>query len=199
MSELCRQLNPDLMLLDVVLPETDGWDICKAIRSDPDFQKMPIIFVTARGSEADRILGLELGANDYITKPFSTRELMARIKVQFRMLSEPRTVLRAGGLVLDRTSLTVQLENKPVLVTATEFRLLEFMMSRPGEVLSRSHMLDAVRGQEQAITDRAVDVYILRLRHKVELDPANPRLIHSVRGFGYMFEPRPAAVTGIPD
>src|SRR5262245_32119960 len=102
--ELCRRLNPDLMLLDVVLPEMDGWDICKAIRADPDFQKLPIIFLTARGSEADRILGLELGGNDYITKPFSIRELLVRIKVQFRIMSEPRRILRGGGLALDRSA-----------------------------------------------------------------------------------------------
>ena len=191
--ELCRRLNPDLMLLDVVLPESDGWDICKAIRADAEFQKMPIIFLTARGSEADRILGLELGGNDYITKPFSIRELLARVKVQFRILSEPRRVLRGGDLVLDRTALTVHVGGKPVAVTATEFRLLEFLMSRPGIVLKRSQLLDAVWGQGQAITDRAVDVYVLRLRQKVEIDPASPQLIHSVRGFGYTFDPRATA------
>jgi two-component system, OmpR family, alkaline phosphatase synthesis response regulator PhoP len=159
-SELCRRLNPDLMLLDVVLPETDGWDICKAIRADPDFHKLPIIFLTARGSESDRILGLELGGNDYITKPFSIRELLARIKVQFRITSEPRRILRGGDLALDRTGLTVHIGDRPIAVTATEFRLLEFLMSKPGMILRRSQLLDAVWGQGQAITDRAVDVYV---------------------------------------
>jgi len=188
--ELCRRLNPDLMLLDIVLPEVDGWDICREIRSDPEFKGLPIIFLTARGSETDRILGLELGGNDYITKPFSIRELVARIKVQFRGSLEPRRVLRGGGVVLDRTSFTVQMRGKPLSVTATEFRLLEFLMSRPGVVFSRSQLLDAVWGAGQAITDRAVDVYVLRLRQKLEPDPARPQMIHSVRGFGYSFEPR---------
>ena len=188
--ELCRRLNPDLMLLDIVLPEVDGWDICREIRSDPEFKGLPIIFLTARGSETDRILGLELGGNDYITKPFSVRELVARIKVQFRGSLEPRRVLRGGGVVLDRTSFTVQMRGKPLSVTATEFRLLEFLMSRPGVVFSRSQLLDAVWGAGQAITDRAVDVYVLRLRQKLEPDPARPQMIHSVRGFGYSFEPR---------
>ena len=188
--ELCRRLNPDLMLLDIVLPEVDGWDICREIRSDPEFKGLPIIFLTARGSETDRILGLELGGNDYITKPFSVRELVARIKVQFRGSLEPRRVLRGGGVLLDRTSFTVQMRGKPLSVTATEFRLLEFLMSRPGVVFSRSQLLDAVWGAGQAITDRAVDVYVLRLRQKLEPDPARPQMIHSVRGFGYSFEPR---------
>jgi DNA-binding response OmpR family regulator len=188
--ELCRRLNPDLMLLDIVLPEVDGWDICREIRSDPELKGLPIIFLTARGSETDRILGLELGGNDYITKPFSVRELVARIKVQFRGSLEPRRVLRGGGVLLDRTSFTVQMRGKPLSVTATEFRLLEFLMSRPGVVFSRSQLLDAVWGTGQAITDRAVDVYVLRLRQKLEPDPARPQMIHSVRGFGYSFEPR---------
>ena len=193
--ELCRRLNPDLMLLDIVLPEVDGWDICREIRSDPEFKGLPIIFLTARGSETDRILGLELGGNDYITKPFSIRELVARIKVQFRGSLEPRRVLRGGGVVLDRTSFTVQMRGKPLSVTATEFRLLEFLMSRPGVVFSRSQLLDAVWGN-QAITDRAVDVYVLRLRQKLEPDPVRPQLIHSVRGFGYSFEPRALSADG---
>jgi DNA-binding response OmpR family regulator len=192
-ADLCRRINPDLMLLDIVLPEVDGWDICREIRGDPELKDLPIIFLTARGSETDRILGLELGGNDYITKPFSVRELLARIKVQFRTSVEPRRVLQGGGVLLDRTSFTVQMRGKPLSVTATEFRLLEFLMSRPGVVFSRSQLLDAVWGN-QAITDRAVDVYVLRLRQKLEPDPVRPQLIHSVRGFGYSFEPRVSSV-----
>ena len=178
------------MLLDVVLPEADGLDICKEIRADPELHRLPIIFLTARGSEADRILGLELGGNDYLTKPFSVRELVARVKVQFRTFSEPRRVLRGGGVVLDRTALTVHMEGRQIFITVTEFRLLEFLMSRPGIVLSRNQLLDAGWGVGQAISERAVDVYVLRLRQKLEPDPANPRFIHSMRGFGYTFEPR---------
>jgi DNA-binding response OmpR family regulator len=188
--DLCRQEKPDLILLDIMLPDSDGLDLCKAIRRDPDLAATPVIFLTARASETDRIVGLELGANDYVVKPFFVRELIARIKLQFRTHAAPARVLESGGLELDRRSLQVRLHGRPLSLTATEFRLLEFLMGRPGVVFSRDQLLDAVWGQDKAITDRAVDVYVLRLRQKVEEDPANPRFVHSVRGFGYTFEPR---------
>jgi DNA-binding response OmpR family regulator len=188
--ELCRQTRPDLVLLDIMLPDSDGLDICKAIRRDTDLAQVPVIFLTARASETDRIVGLELGANDYVVKPFFVRELIARIKLQFRNQTAPPRVLEAGGVVLDTTSRQVKLNGEPLQLTATEFRLLEFLMSRPGVVFSREQLLNAVWGQDRAITDRAVDVYVLRLRQKVEQDSAAPVLIHSVRGFGYTFEPR---------
>ena len=187
--ELCRQVRPDLILLDIMLPDSDGLDICKGIRKDSDLAGIPIIFLTARAAETDRIVGLEIGANDYVVKPFSIRELIARIKLQFRNQTKPSRVLEAGGVELDRTSCQVRVHGAPLALTATEFRLLEFLMSRPGVVFSREQLLNAVWGQDRAITDRAVDVYVLRLRQKVEHDPANPLLIHSVRGFGYTFEP----------
>jgi len=190
--ELCRQTKPDLILLDIMLPDADGLDICKSVRRDPDLMAVPVIFLTARASETDRIVGLELGANDYVVKPFFVRELIARIKLQFRNQTQPARVLEAGGLELDTTSRQVRLNGTPLQLTATEFRLLEFLMSRPGVVFSREQLLNAVWGQDRAITDRAVDVYVLRLRQKVEQDPAAPVLIHSVRGFGYTFEPRRA-------
>ena len=190
--ELCRQARPDLILLDIMLPDSDGLDICKRIRQDPDLAATPIIVLTARASETDRIVGLELGANDYVVKPFFVRELIARIKLQFRNQASPPRVLEAGGLELDPASRQVRLNNVPLSLTATEFRLLEFLMSRPGVVFSREQLLNSVWGQDRAITDRAVDVYVLRLRQKVECDPANPIMIHSVRGFGYTFEPRRA-------
>ena len=194
--ELCRQVRPDLILLDIMLPDSDGLDICKGIRKDPDLAATPIIFLTARAAETDRIVGLEVGANDYVVKPFSIRELIARIKLQFRNQARPSRVLEAGGIELDRTSCQFRVNSVPLALTATEFRLLEFLMSRPGVVFSREQLLNAVWGQDRAITDRAVDVYVLRLRQKVERDPANPLLIHSVRGFGYTFEPsRDRAVT----
>jgi DNA-binding response OmpR family regulator len=188
--EISRQVRPDLVLLDIMLPDSDGLDICKAIRKDSDLAATPIIFLTARASETDRIVGLELGANDYVVKPFFVRELIARIKLQFRQQSVPVRVLEAGGVELDRTSCQARVNGMPLSLTATEFRLLEFLMNRPGVVFSREQLLNAVWGQDRAITDRAVDVYVLRLRQKVERDPANPVLIHSVRGFGYTFEPR---------
>ena len=190
--ELCRRVKPDLILLDIMLPDSDGLDICKAVRKDPDLSATPIIFLTARASETDRIVGLELGANDYVVKPFFVRELIARIKLQFRNQTARARVLEGGGLELDRSMCQVRLHGEPVSLTATEFRLLEYLMGRPGVVFSREQLLNAVWGQDRAITDRAVDVYVLRLRQKVESDPASPILIHSVRGFGYTFEPRRA-------
>src|ERR1035437_5400645 len=186
--ELCRQQRPDLILLDIMLPDSDGLDICK----EPDLAAIPVIFLTARASETDRIVGLELGANDYVVKPFFVRELIARIKLQFRNQATPARILEAGGVELDRTSCQVRLNGTPLQLTATEFRLLEFLMNRPGVVFSREQLLNSVWGQDRAITDRAVDVYVLRLRQKIEQDPAAPILIHSVRGFGYTFEPRRA-------
>lgn len=185
--ELCRRERPDLVILDIMLPDSDGLDICKGIRSHMELAHIPVIFLTARASETDRIVGLELGANDYIVKPFFVRELIARIKIQFRSQAQPVRTLRACGLELDRSSCRVKMHGNQLSLTATEFRLLEFLMSRPGVVFSREQLLDAVWGHDRAVTDRTVDVYILRLRQKIEDDPANPLLIRSVRGFGYSF------------
>ncbi|MBC8167669.1 MAG: response regulator transcription factor [Bryobacteraceae bacterium] len=197
--DLCRRERPDLILLDIMLPDSDGLDICKGIRSHPELSHIPVIFLTARASETDRIVGLELGANDYIVKPFFIRELIARIKIQFRGQTIANRVLKSSGLELDRSSCRVRLNGASLALTATEFRLLEFLMSRPGVVFSREQLLDAVWGHDRAVTDRTVDVYILRLRQKTEIDPANPTLIRSVRGFGYSFnEPDPTALRDTP-
>jgi DNA-binding response OmpR family regulator len=190
--ELCRQVRPDLILLDIMLPDSDGLDICKGIRKDPELAATPVIFLTARASETDRIVGLEIGANDYVVKPFFVRELIARIKLQFRNQAPASRLLEAGGLELDVASRQVRMNGDPLSLTATEFRLLEYLMSRPAVVFSREQLLNAVWGQDRAITDRAVDVYILRLRQKIERDPAAPEMLHSIRGFGYTFEPRRA-------
>jgi DNA-binding response OmpR family regulator len=186
-TDLCRREKPDLILLDIMLPDSDGLDICKSIRQHPELAHIPVIFLTARASETDRIVGLELGANDYIVKPFFVRELVARIKIQFRGQASATRVLKASALELDRSSCEVRLGGSLLTLTATEFRLLEFLMSRPGVVFSREQLLDAVWGHDRAVTDRTVDVYILRLRQKIEADPANPLMIRSVRGFGYSF------------
>ena len=186
--ELCRRERPDLIILDIMLPDSDGLDICKGIRAHPSLSHLPVIFLTARASETDRIVGLELGANDYIVKPFFVRELIARVKIQFRAQPAPARLLKAGGLELDRPSCRVRLKGEELTLTATEFRLLEFLMSRPGVVFRREQLLDGVWGNDRAVTDRTVDVYILRLRQKIETDPANPAFIRSVRGFGYSFD-----------
>lgn len=185
--DLCRRERPDLILLDIMLPDSDGLEICKGIRQHPDLASIPLIFLTARASETDRIVGLELGANDYIVKPFFVRELIARVKIQFRREVTPMRVLKAASLALDRSRCEARLDGALLTLTATEFRLLEFLMSRPGVVFSREQLLDAVWGHDRAVTDRTVDVYVLRLRQKIESDPANPLLIRSVRGFGYSF------------
>jgi two-component system, OmpR family, phosphate regulon response regulator PhoB len=184
--ELCRRERPDLIILDIMLPDANGLDICKGVRAQPDLANIPLIFLTARASEADRIVGLELGANDYIVKPFFVRELIARIKIHFRGQQPATKLLRAGGLQLDRARCQVRLEDQELALTATEFRLLEFLMSRPGVVFSREQLLDAVWGHDRAVTDRTVDVYILRLRQKIETE-GGPSFIRSVRGFGYSF------------
>jgi DNA-binding response OmpR family regulator len=185
--DLCRRERPDLVLLDIMLPDSDGLDICKGIRAHSELAHIPVIFLTARASETDRIVGLELGANDYIVKPFFIRELIARIKIQFRGQQSASRLLKSGKLELDRSSCRVRLEDQPLSLTATEFRLLEFLMSRPGVVFSREQLLDAVWGHDRAVTDRTVDVYVLRLRQKIETESTSPALIRSVRGFGYSF------------
>jgi DNA-binding response OmpR family regulator len=185
--EFCRRERPDLVILDIMLPDSDGLDICKGIRSHTEVAHIPVIFLTARASETDRIVGLELGANDYIVKPFFVRELIARIKIQFRSQQQPARTLQIGGLNLDRSSCRVTLQGAALSLTATEFRLLEFLMTRPSVVFSREQLLDSVWGHDRAVTDRTVDVYILRLRQKIEQDPTNPLYIRSVRGFGYSF------------
>jgi two-component system, OmpR family, phosphate regulon response regulator PhoB len=184
--DLCRREHPDLVILDIMLPDSDGLEICKGIRANPELSNTPVIFLTARASETDRIVGLELGANDYIVKPFFVRELIARVKIHFRGDKPVSKVLRSGDLELDRTRCTVRRGSEELTLTATEFRLLEFLMSRPGVVFSREQLLDAVWGHDRAVTDRTVDVYVLRLRQKIEQE-GGPAFIRSVRGFGYSF------------
>src|SRR6202050_1121333 len=185
--ELCRRERPDLVILDIMLPDSDGLDICKGIRAHSELQHIPVIFLTARASETDRIVGLELGANDYIVKPFFVRELIARVKIHFRGQTPVSKLLKSGDLELDRARCRVHLSGQEITLTATEFRLLEFLMSRPGVVFSRGQLVRAVWGHGGAVTDRTVDVYVLRLRQKIESDPANPLYIRAVRGFGYNF------------
>ncbi|MGH9436589.1 MAG: response regulator transcription factor [Terriglobia bacterium] len=194
--ELCSREQPDLLLLDIMLPDSDELEICRQIRAHPRMAAVPLIFLTARASETDRVVGLELGANDYLVKPFFVRELIARVRVQLRGQSVAQQTLRLAGLELERDSCRVLRHGAEVPLTATEFRLLEHLMSRPGIVFSRDQILDAVWGLDKSVTHRTVDVHILRLRQKLETDPSNPSLLLSVRGFGYTFarEPHGAAV-----
>jgi len=189
--DLCARERPDVLLLDIMLPDADGLDICKAIRRSTPVAHLPIIFLTARAAEADRIIGLELGANDYIVKPFFMRELLTRIRVQLRPRTDLLLPLKSGGIELDRNQCRVWLDGRELSLTATEFRLLEFLMSRRGAVFTRGQLLDSVWGHDRVVTERAVDVYILRLRQRLEDDPDRPRFIRSVRGFGYSFQEEP--------
>jgi len=188
--ELCLNERPDLILLDIMLPDSSGLEICARLRNQTMMAGTPIIFLTARASESDRVMGLELGANDYIVKPFSIRELIARVKVQLRPAAEiGTTVLRFGKLELDRSRYQAFYNGDPIVLTATEFRLLEFLMSRPGIVFDREQLLSAVWGSDRSVIGRTVDVYILRLRKKFETVANHLQFINSVRGFGYSFNP----------
>ena len=189
-SDALREL-PSLFLLDVMLPETDGFELCRHIRQTPPLAATPIIFLTAKTAEADRVKGLELGGDDYITKPFSPRELVARVRTVFRALSQSgptSEVLRLGDLNIDISSMTVQVAGRSVFTTAREFRLLEYLATHRGRVLTRDQLLDAVWKETPFVTARSIDVYIRRLREKIEADPRHPQYLKTLRGIGYRFE-----------
>jgi phosphate regulon transcriptional regulator PhoB len=186
-----RKAPPDILLLDLMLPKISGLDICKEIRRDTSLNRLPILMLTARGEEADRVVGLEMGADDYVTKPFSPRELGARVKALLRRTeptNEPRRVIEARGLTIDPSSYRVARDGKPVTLSTLEFRLLYYLATRPNRVFTRDQLLDAVWGTERFVTPRSVDVYIRRLREKVESDADHPAFLKTVRGAGYMFE-----------
>lgn len=190
LTEAVREL-PSLFLLDVMLPGTDGFELCRQIRHSPSLSAIPIIFLTAKTSEADRVKGLELGGDDYITKPFSPRELVARIRTVLRGLghsSSGTEVLRFGDLEIDTSSMTVRVDGNNVLTTVREFRLLEYLASHRGRVLTRDQLLDAVWKETPFVTPRSIDVYIRRLREKIEHDPRHPQYLKTLRGIGYRFE-----------
>jgi two-component system alkaline phosphatase synthesis response regulator PhoP len=188
-----KKSRPDLLLLDLMLPKLSGLEICKEIRRDQSLNRLPILMLTARGEEADRVLGLELGADDYVTKPFSPRELVARIKALLRR-TEPTTevtkTIEVGPLRIDPASYHVTRGGKPVALSTLEFRLLYFLAARPNKVFSRDQLLDTVWGSERFVTPRSVDVYIRRLREKIESNPEDPVHLKTVRGAGYLFETR---------
>ncbi len=192
-----RKTPPDLLLLDLMLPKLSGLEICREIRRDQSLNRLPILMLTARGEEADRVVGLEMGADDYVTKPFSPRELGARVKALLRRTepaSEAPRVIEARGLTIDPSSYRVTRDGKPVTLSTLEFRLLYYLATRPNRVFSRDQLLDAVWGTERFVTPRSVDVYIRRLREKVESDADHPAFLKTVRGAGYMFESAAQAV-----
>lgn len=182
--------GPDIFLFDIMVPGGDGLDLCRRIRRNPALASTPVIFLTARASESDRILGLELGADDYITKPFSPRELVARVKAVLRRFERPTvpTHLQFDQVEIDAGAMQLKIKGELMATTATEFRLLDYLARHPGRVFSRDHLLDAVWGDARFVTPRSVDVYVRRIREKIETDAENPRYLVTVRGAGYRFE-----------
>jgi DNA-binding response OmpR family regulator len=183
-------LKPDLILLDVMLPAVDGFELCRGIRRSAVLARTPVLFLTARSDEVDRVLGLEIGGDDYMTKPFSPRELVARVKAHLRredMDAEPQ-VLDVGRFKLDRGARRVFHGDRELTLTSTEFNLLEFFLSHPGRAYSREQLLESVWGEQRYVTPRTVDVHIRRLREQIEEQPESPRYLTTVRGFGYRFE-----------
>jgi len=180
----------DLVVLDLMLPGIQGMELCRILKDYPKTKTLPIIMLTAKGEEVDKILGLEMGADDYITKPFSPRELVARVKAVLRRAKEKppaEKILKAGELVIDRERYLVTVKGKPVKLSATEFKLLLYLAERKGKVFNREQLLDAVWSEEAFVEPRTVDVHIRRLRAQIEEDPAHPRYIKTLRGIGYFF------------
>ncbi len=183
--------RPALLLLDIMVPGGDGIELCRQIRqSGETLRGTPIVFMTARSSEADRIRGLEIGADDYITKPFSPRELVARVKAVLRRCEAPPVpaVIRAGDLKIDALAMVLTVRGAVITATATEFRLLHYLARHAGRVFTRDQILDAVWKDTAFVSPRSVDVYVRKLRAKIEIDPEEPRYLRTVRGAGYRFE-----------
>ena len=180
----------DLVVLDLMLPGIQGMELCRILRNDPKTETLPIVMLTAKGEEVDKILGLEMGADDYITKPFSPRELVARVKaVLRRSLEKPAAekIVKVGELLIDKERYAVTIKGRPMKLSATEFKLLLFLAERKGKVFNREQLLDAVWSDEAFVEPRTVDVHIRRLRAQIEEDPAHPRYIKTLRGIGYFF------------
>ena len=192
--EAAREANPSLVILDVMLPRLDGFEVCRILRRDND---VPVLMLTARGEEIDRVLGLELGADDYVVKPFSMRELLARVKAMLRRSrmeqdgqarAASRQVFRSGDLEVDVDSHTATLGDKALSLKPRVFELLALLMARKGRILSRNQILDHIWGHNYVGDSRTVDVHIRWLREKIEEDPGKPRRVITVRGVGYRFE-----------
>lgn len=186
--EAYKKENPDLVLLDLMLPKLDGISVCKQLRENKDSQNIPIIMLTAKGGEEDVIRGLESGADDYITKPFSPKILIARVKAALRRnetQNEADQSINAFGITIDPTKRKTMINGEELVLTYTEFQILYLMALKPGQVFTRSQIVDSVRGTNHAITDRSVDVQIVGLRKKLK-ELGN--LIETVRGVGYRFK-----------
>jgi two-component system phosphate regulon response regulator PhoB len=181
---------PQLVVLDLMLPEIDGLELCRKLKSDPLTRSIPVIMVTAKGEESDVVLGLGVGADDYVTKPFSPKELVARVKALLRRSktrseSDNRERIARGGVVIDPQRHDVQVDGEPISLTATEFRLLHFLASHPGRVFTRDHLLARVIGEDAIVIDRNIDVHVRAIRKKLG---SQRELIETIRGVGYRFK-----------
>ena len=182
-----RTKRPDLIVLDLGLPQMDGLDVTRTLRKQSN---VPIIMLTARVDESDKLIGLELGADDYVTKPFSPKELVARVRAVFRRIDaapERGDVIRAGDVTLDKRRMQAAVGKRSIDLTATEFQLLATLASQPGRVFTRAQLLDAIRGVEVESFDRAIDAHVKNVRRKLEPDPKSPRYVLTVHGVGYKF------------
>jgi len=189
-----RRENPDLVLLDLMLPDRDGWDVTRTIRSDKSLQNTPIIMLTARVDDTDKIVGLEIGADDYVTKPYNPREVVARVKARLRIqkglkVDDPSQVLSVNGLRMDVRRREVLVDKRAVILTATEFEILRVLMEGAGYVLTRGELIRKSLGTEFLGIERTLDSHIRNLRAKVEPDPKNPHYIKTVYGVGYKLQP----------
>jgi phosphate regulon transcriptional regulator PhoB len=192
--ESLRRNPPELVLLDIMLPDLDGLELCKQLRADDRLKNLPVIFLTAKGEEIDRVLGLEIGADDYVVKPFSPRELVARVKAVLRRQERPaekRELIETRGLRLDTRTQEVTVRGQLVELSALEFKLIHFLASHPRQVFSRERLLDEVWGRDRFVTPRTVDVHIRRVREKIEEQPDKPHYLQTVRGSGYRFSSDP--------
>jgi two-component system, OmpR family, alkaline phosphatase synthesis response regulator PhoP len=185
--KVVEEKRPDLVVLDVMLPGMDGLEVCSQLRQNPNLRDLPVIMLTAKGEEIDKIVGLEIGADDYITKPFSPRELLARIRARLRRMKpiEEGNELSRGDLRIDLERFSVSIRGDHVELTPKEFELLRVLATQPGKVYSRDELLERVWGYEYAGDTRTVDVHVRHLRKKVEKDPSNPEYIETLRGIGY--------------
>ena len=180
--------KPDLILLDIMLPKINGYEICRLVREQK--LTMPIIMLTAKGDESDIVLGLNLGADDYVTKPFSIKELLARAAAFLRRAKkETQDVYEFGGLRLDLSARRLTRKHKEIELSPKEFNLLEYFVKKPGRALTRDEILNAVWGYDCVVTSRSIDRFVTTLRNKIEPDPARPSFIHTIRQIGYRFEP----------
>jgi DNA-binding response OmpR family regulator len=180
----------DLVILDLMLPGVDGLEICRQMRRHARYRTTPILMLSGRGEEADRVIGLELGANDYVSKPFGMRELIARVRVLLRREQDQtfeHASLQRGQLYIDPSTHTVKVSDRRVELSALEFRLLHHLASYPGIVFSRDQLLDRVWGNDRMVTPRSVDVYVRRIREKIEPQPGDPAFVQTVHGVGYRF------------